>query len=205
MCLSGSDLPSGAANQALFPPGPPSKDTHAAVGTQTTVLDGASVPAAQQTLINQMIALAQPAASRVGLIVKGVVNGEQRGFVYRSATSNFQSDRAGEVYTPAQLLALAHAGGELTYTVVPANTAQRMGIDRDEDGVFDRDQADVSCYANCDGSHSTPILNVNDFVCFQALFAAGDPRANCDGSTTPPVLNVNDFICFQSRFAAGCP
>ena len=29
--------------------------------------------------------------------------------------------------------------------------------------------------------------------------------ANCDESTTAPVLNVNDFICFQSAFAAGCP
>ena len=28
--------------------------------------------------------------------------------------------------------------------------------------------------------------------------------ANCDGSTSPPILNVNDFICFQSRFAQGC-
>src|SRR5262249_46161837 len=26
--------------------------------------------------------------------------------------------------------------------------------------------------------------------------------ANCDGSTTVPVLNVNDFVCFQTRFAA---
>jgi hypothetical protein len=29
--------------------------------------------------------------------------------------------------------------------------------------------------------------------------------ANCDGGTTPPILNVNDFVCFQQRFAAGCP
>ena len=29
--------------------------------------------------------------------------------------------------------------------------------------------------------------------------------ANCDNSTTPPILNVNDFICFQAAFAAGCP
>jgi hypothetical protein len=60
------------------------------------------------------------------------------------------------------------------------------------------------CYANCDGSTSSPVLNVNDFVCFQARFAAGSSYANCDGSTTPPVLNVNDFVCFQTRFAAGC-
>jgi probable HAF family extracellular repeat protein len=61
------------------------------------------------------------------------------------------------------------------------------------------------CYPNCDGSTTAPILNVNDFICFQSLFASGDPRANCDGSTNPPILNVNDFVCFQSAFAAGCP
>ena len=62
----------------------------------------------------------------------------------------------------------------------------------------------ASCYANCDGSTAPPILNINDFVCFQSHFAAGDSYANCDQSTSPPVLNINDFICFQSQFAAGC-
>jgi hypothetical protein len=61
------------------------------------------------------------------------------------------------------------------------------------------------CYANCDGSTIAPVLNVNDFACFQTKYAAGDPAANCDGSTIPPVLNVNDFICFQTKFASGCP
>jgi hypothetical protein len=60
------------------------------------------------------------------------------------------------------------------------------------------------CYANCDGSTATPILNVNDFICFQQRYAAGDSYANCDGSTNAPVLNVNDFICFQAAFASGC-
>ncbi|MBL9030636.1 MAG: hypothetical protein JNM80_02885 [Phycisphaerae bacterium] len=62
-----------------------------------------------------------------------------------------------------------------------------------------------ACPANCDRSTSTPVLNVNDFVCFLNLFAATSCDANCDASTTPPVLNVNDFVCFQNRFAAGCP
>jgi hypothetical protein len=62
-----------------------------------------------------------------------------------------------------------------------------------------------TCYANCDGSTTQPVLNVNDFLCFQAAFAAGDSYANCDNSTTPPVLNVNDFLCFQAAFAQGCP
>ena len=53
--------------------------------------------------------------------------------------------------------------------------------------------------------HLAPTLNVADFICFQAQFAAGNPAANCDGSTTPPTLNITDFICFQQAFAAGCP
>jgi WD40 repeat protein len=65
--------------------------------------------------------------------------------------------------------------------------------------------APASCYANCDGSAAAPVLNVNDFVCFQNRFAAGDSYANCDGSTVTPILNVNDFSCFLNRFAAGCP
>jgi hypothetical protein len=65
--------------------------------------------------------------------------------------------------------------------------------------------AGSACYANCDGSTLAPILNVNDFICFNNKFAAGDPGANCDGSTTPPALNVNDFVCFNNQFAVGCP
>jgi hypothetical protein len=63
----------------------------------------------------------------------------------------------------------------------------------------------ATCYANCDGSTTAPALNINDFLCFQTRFAAGDSYANCDGSTTAPVLNVNDFLCFQASFATGCP
>jgi YVTN family beta-propeller protein len=204
LCMSGSDLPTGSPTSLFEPPGVASKDVPASVGAQTTVLDGPTAPAAQTALISQMISLAQ--ANKVGLIVKGIVNREQRGFVYRSTSGLFQPDRVSEPsLSPASLLALAHAGGELTYTVVPKNEDTRTGIDRDEDGVLDRDQLDLACYANCDGSHTPPILNVNDFACFLNKFAAGDPYANCDGSTTPPVLNVLDFSCFLNKFAAGCP
>jgi hypothetical protein len=60
------------------------------------------------------------------------------------------------------------------------------------------------CYANCDGSAVPPALNINDFICFQARFANGDPYANCDRSNTPPLLNINDYLCFMTQFAAGC-
>jgi hypothetical protein len=44
----------------------------------------------------------------------------------------------------------------------------------------------ATCYANCDQSTNTPILNVNDYVCFNNRFAAGDSYANCDQSTNVP-------------------
>ena len=62
-----------------------------------------------------------------------------------------------------------------------------------------------SCYANCDESTTSPVLNVADFTCFLNRFAAGDSYANCDQSTTAPVLNVADFTCFLNSFASGCP
>jgi hypothetical protein len=62
-----------------------------------------------------------------------------------------------------------------------------------------------TCYANCDNSTVQPILNVSDFSCFLANFAAGNQYANCDASVVAPVLNVNDFTCFMSKFSVGCP
>jgi hypothetical protein len=61
------------------------------------------------------------------------------------------------------------------------------------------------CYANCDASTSSPVLNVADFTCFLQRYASGDAYANCDGSTAAPALNVADFTCFLQKFAAGCP
>jgi hypothetical protein len=72
-------------------------------------------------------------------------------------------------------------------------------------GPFQLNISAVSaCYANCDGSSATPILNANDFQCFLNKFAANDPYANCDGSTASPMLNANDFQCFLNKFATGC-
>jgi glucose/arabinose dehydrogenase len=61
------------------------------------------------------------------------------------------------------------------------------------------------CWANCDGSTTAPVLNVEDFTCFINRFALNDCWANCDGSTVDPILNVEDFTCFINQFALGCP
>jgi hypothetical protein len=88
------------------------------------------------------------------------------------------------------------------YIVTGATTRVVAGCPSD----FGRVQFDVvSCYPNCDGSTTPPILNIMDFSCFLAHYMGGWPYGNCDGSTVAPVLNVLDFGCFVNAFAAGCP
>ncbi len=61
-----------------------------------------------------------------------------------------------------------------------------------------------TCYANCDGNTTPPLLSAGDFVCFLSKFRAGAAYANCDGSTAQPLLSAGDFVCFLARFRAGC-
>jgi DNA-binding beta-propeller fold protein YncE len=86
----------------------------------------------------------QPGATECDLVVKGTINGEARGWV-RTATGEFRSDRAAEpLLAEIDLRALAGtAGQELTYTCVPPGSGIRIGVDRDEDGYYDRDELDA--------------------------------------------------------------
>jgi hypothetical protein len=45
-------------------------------------------------------------------------------------------------------------GWELTFTSVPAGTEQRIGVDRDEDGACDRDEADAGQRPGGSGQHA---------------------------------------------------
>ena len=55
-----------------------------------------------------------------------------------------------------------------------------------------------ACYADCEADGD---LDIDDFVCFQTLFAFGDDYADCEGDGD---LDIDDFICFQTAFAVGC-
>ncbi len=110
------------------------------------------------------------------LTVKGVRDGEVRGW-YRSAPGTFRSDRAGEpVLADSQVRALASAETPLTYTCVPPASGVRVGVDRDEDGSFDRDELDWrsdpsdpmsqpdpsgGCLGDCDGNG---VVAVNELI-----------------------------------------
>jgi YVTN family beta-propeller protein len=121
------------------------------VGQQVTLTDSnAAVVGAR---IDLMIAQAeadftlvgQPGAKACDLVVKGIVNGEARGYLMNGTTGQFQSDRALEpTKSDSDMRTLAtQTGQQLTYTCVPPGSGTRVGIDRDEDGYLDRDEIDA--------------------------------------------------------------
>src|SRR5262249_59140732 len=71
--------------------------------------------------INLLIARAEAVPVECDLVVKGTLNNEARGWLYRPQFNNFQSDRAAEApLTDAQLRQVADTAGQaLTYTCVP--------------------------------------------------------------------------------------
>ena len=137
LSFAGSDLPLAPGTKQLEPPGTLSQDTHAAVGAQLT-MNSPAVTEGESQWLAQVVPMAD--AGAVGLIAKRAVPKGTRGYVYRS-DDTWQSDVAGETVTTAQLMAGARGGRELTFTVVPAGTEDRMGIDRDADGILDGDEA----------------------------------------------------------------
>ena len=177
-----------------------STDTHAGVGIQTTVANGAAIPADQQSLLSEMVNLAQ--SGQVGLVVKGRIGGEPRGYAYQGGL--MQSDRASETIALAALQALAGPGGELTWTLVPAGSQMRIGVDRDEDGWFDADERSV-CSGEADPGDfpGSPlavdatgdlVIDVFDLLAFLDDWFAAEADRNLDGVTD--VFDLLDYLDF---------
>ncbi|MEM7349155.1 MAG: hypothetical protein AAF657_00010 [Acidobacteriota bacterium] len=173
LAFAGSDLPPGSTAFSPFdffePPGPTSLDTHAAVGAQWTVTAANRNSPATLAEFAELRALAD--SGRVGLTVKGIVAGQQRGFAYLGADL-LQSDRATETTTLEALRQSVAAGEEVTLTLVPAGSETRLGVDRDEDGIFDRDEIDA-CSDPADPSPST----LANCTLFADGFESGDTSA----------------------------
>jgi hypothetical protein len=121
------------------------------VGQQVTLTGANAVVAGPR--IDLMIARArtafalvhQPGATECDLVAKVVRNGEARGYLLDAASGDFQSDRAAETpLSDAELRALASADGQsVTYTCAPPGEGKRLGLDRDGDGLYDRDELDA--------------------------------------------------------------
>lgn len=90
----------------------------------------------------------QAAAGNIDLIGKGTIDGKRRGLIYRTATSDYQTDKTGlGPFTRAQLQQKLQAGDTLTFTGVPFGSGVRMGIDRDLNGELDSDGPPFTTYS----------------------------------------------------------
>ena len=171
--------------------------SHPGVGQQVT----ANGTANDTTRINQFVTIASGANSP-GLIVKGRVGGQARGWMLQGGS--FRSDRASEpTLTAAALLALAASGSELTYTLVPAGSQTRLGVDRDLDGFFDRDELDHGsdpanpasipqpCIADISPAVRDGVVNGGDLGALLAGWgSAGVTDLNSDGVTNGADLAI---------------
>lgn len=85
---------------------------------------------------------AQAAAlTNINLVVKGTLDGIRRGFLYQPGLNNYKPDSTNATtFTRAQLVSKVLAGDTLTVMGVPPGSGQRMGIDRDLNGVLDADE-----------------------------------------------------------------
>jgi YVTN family beta-propeller protein len=124
------------------------------------------------------------------LVVKGVLGGVQKGWLWQSGTSNFQPDDGTANISDGDLRNLVtQPGEELTYTCATPGAGLRAGIERDRDGVLDGvdNCADVPNVSQAD-------FDSDDF---------GDACDNCANKTNADqadtdadgVGNVCDNLC----------
>jgi len=222
MAFSGSDLPL-EVGIPLGLPGTMSNDTHAAVGRQVTLNATNQNDPATIARLQAMINLLEQEPDdvpgpEVALVVKGIQADLPRGYYYLGAQI-LQSDRQAETVTVNELRQAAGADSELTFTIVPAGTEIRIGVDRDEDGFFDRDELDAgSDPANaCSGpAGEVPQGDADmdgdvDLLDYEALAACvGSPSQSADGacicafdSDHDGDVDLIDFGAFQRAFNGG--
>ena len=171
------------------------------VGQQVTLTSAnADVVGARIDLLIERAATAfelkgSPGATECDLVVKGTVNGEARGWL-RLPSGMFRSDRLAEpLLSDPQLRALAQTTGqELTYTAVPPGSGTRIGIDRDADGYYDRDEVDAGsdpadshstpgpCLGDCDGDHS---VTTGDLMVLVDVGLGHEDTSACIPGLTP--------------------
>ncbi|MEM7235982.1 MAG: hypothetical protein AAF517_27700, partial [Planctomycetota bacterium] len=128
------------------------------------------------------------------LIAKGVIAGEERGWVYLGGEV-FQSDRFAEKTTlPALRSLAADNGATLVFSCVPPGSGERTGVDRDLDGAYDRDELDAGTSPNDASSRPAP----------DGLFVRGDCNRDSSVDISDPISLLSHLFGVGSSFTPDC-
>jgi YVTN family beta-propeller protein len=80
--------------------------------------------------------------TNISLIANGTIDGQRRSLIYRPASTNYATDKTGVgPFTRAELVAKVLGGDTLSVMGVPPVSGQRMGIDRNWNGVLDGEES----------------------------------------------------------------
>ncbi|MEO0481152.1 MAG: hypothetical protein AAF196_16905 [Planctomycetota bacterium] len=100
------------------------------------------------------------------LVVRGQLDGQEVGFLYQPQTGDFApADTTAPPVLLADLeLALRQGRGALTFLGTMPNEGVRVGLDRDQDGSFDREEAPIPYGQSTTGCEMTLRANSDSFV-----------------------------------------
>lgn len=135
----------GPLGNGSGPEQPPhdSQNSHYETGRQVTINGGIGSSNEANTLrnlSNNSNVFPQLRQPDLGLVVHGIYQGQRRGFVHVGGDS-YQSDTDGETVSHQQLISAAAANNNepLTWTLVHDHVANRLGVDRNANGILDQD------------------------------------------------------------------
>ncbi len=131
--------------------------THPAVGAQAT-LDGTN-DAQWTARLNTLESLAD--ANSVGLVVKSLVAGQPRGWVYAGG-GQYTPDKENEAAVSRAVLLAGSQPAGVTFTGVVAGCEWRLGVDRDLDGFRDGDELDGGSDPGDPASTPDPVTAVDN-------------------------------------------
>jgi hypothetical protein len=124
--------------------------------------------------------------TNINLVVKGTIDGIRHGLLYQPGANNYKPDTTNATpFTRSQITAKILAGDTLTFTGVPPGAGQRMGIDRDGNGVLDADEPPPSLQIAHAGGNS---------VIKWPLGAAGFNLETATSLPSDAWSNVNDPV-----------
>ncbi len=139
------------------------------------------------------------AVTECDVIVKTVEGGVEKGY-YSANGGTYTPDDNGPNISEATLRANANPVGNaqtLTYTAVPPGSGERMGVDRDEDGLGNGVETNTGTFVDADDTGSNPALADTDGDGFDdglEVNLGSDPNNASSVPTAPGLAPVPALI-----------